>query len=228
MAARIRPFAGTSPASYPAVIGCDEVGRGALCGPVIVAAVWFDPCAVPIDVWASLDDSKRLSARQRERLHGLLATSARVAVAAGSVTRIDRYGIRASTLDAMRRAIERLAIEAPAWIDGVDVPAGLCVPATAVVRGETVVPQIAAASIVAKVFRDRMIARLGVRYPAYNWQKNAGYGTAEHVRALIAQGPSPHHRHSFEPVARSASRDAAALDVEPGSGARFLRSPAAH
>lgn len=201
-----RPFDPLRAKEYPAVIGCDEVGRGALCGPVIVAAVWFDPSAIPAELLAGLDDSKRLTRRQRERLSDLIMASSEAALAAGSVARIDRYGVRVATLDAMCRAVERLGVEAPVHFDGVDVPDGLRARAIALVRGESTTPQIAAASVVAKVFRDRLIARLAARHAHYGWQKNAGYGTAEHLAALADHGPTPHHRRSFRPVAQSATR----------------------
>lgn len=207
MSARVRPFAGIDPARFPAVIGCDEVGRGALCGPVVVAAVWFDPVAIPVELLAQLDDSKRLTARQRDRLSTLITACSRVAVAANSVTRIDRHGIRAMTLDAMRKAVERLQIDAPVHVDGVDVPDGLEPRAIATVRGEQITPQIAAASVVAKTFRDRLISRLATRYAHYGWHNNAGYGTAEHLAALASHGATPHHRRSFGPVARHALKN---------------------
>jgi ribonuclease HII len=196
----VRPFDPGLAAAYPAVVGCDEVGRGALCGPVVVAAVWFDPRAVPPELLGELDDSKKLSPKQRERVLGLVTASARVAVAASSATRIDQRGIRTMTLDAMRRAVARLGLEAPVRVDGLDVPPGLAVEAAPVVRGESTVPQIAAASVVAKVCRDRLMARLATRHPHYRWDKNAGYGTAEHLAALRRYGPTPHHRRSFGPV----------------------------
>ena len=196
----MRPFDPNLAATYPAVIGCDEVGRGALCGPVVVAAVWFDPCGVRPELLGALDDSKRLTAKQRERVCDLIMASARVGLAAGSAACIDRDGIREATLGAMRRAIERLGVQAAARIDGVDIPPGLPVDAVSVVRGESVVPQIAAASVVAKVCRDRLMTHLGARYPPFRWDSNAGYGTAQHLAALRQYGPSPHHRRSFAPV----------------------------
>jgi ribonuclease HII len=196
----VRPFDPGLAAAYPAVVGCDEVGRGALCGPVVVAAVWFDPRAVQPELLGELDDSKKLSPKQRERVLGLVTASARVAVAASSATRIDQRGIRTMTLDAMRRAVARLGLETPVRVDGLDVPPGLAVEAAPVVRGESTVPQIAAASVVAKVCRDRLMARLATRHPHYRWDKNAGYGTAEHLAALRRYGPTPHHRRSFGPV----------------------------
>lgn len=191
-------------ADYPAVIGCDEVGRGALSGPVVVAAVWFDPRAIPPELLGGLDDSKRLVARRREELTEMImaCAGAKVALAASAACRIDREGIRLATLDAMRRAVERLRLEAPIVIDGVDVPPGLALPASSVVRGDSTVPQIAAASIVAKTCRDRLMGRLAQRHPAYGWTSNVGYGTPEHLAALDMKGPTRHHRQSFAPVSQ--------------------------
>jgi ribonuclease HII len=199
--ARRRPFDPARASSYPAVVGCDEVGRGAFCGPVVVAAVWFDPIAAPPELLAALDDSKRLSARERTRVCAMVTAYAHVALAAASAARIDRDGVRLATLDAMRRAVERLGVGAPVRVDGVDAPPGLPGDVAAVVRGETIVPQIAAASVVAKVRRDALMARLGARHPVYRWEVNAGYGTAQHRAALGRFGPTPHHRRSFRPVA---------------------------
>lgn len=196
----MRPFDSTLAATYPSLIGCDEVGRGALCGPVVAAAVWFDPRDIPTELLGSLDDSKKLSSMERERLFVSLTTCARFAVAASSAACIDQRGIRVMTLDAMRRAIHRLGIHTIAKIDGVDVPPGLRLEASAVVRGDSIVPQIAAASIVAKVCRDRLMARLAARHPHFSWDRNAGYGTAQHLEALRLRGPTRHHRHSFAPI----------------------------
>jgi ribonuclease HII len=198
--ARTLPFDPSLAASFPVVTGCDEVGRGALCGPVVVAAVWFDPSAIPARLLAELDDSKRLPAKKRERLAAELRCVACVAVAASSAQRIDIRGIRTMTLDAMRRAVLRLNIIAPVYVDGVDIPPGIPLPCTAIVKGDATVPQIAAASILAKVLRDKLLAQLAVLYPAYGWERNAGYGTPQHMAALAQYGPTPHHRRSFAPV----------------------------
>ncbi|MCJ2019193.1 ribonuclease HII [Methylobacterium sp. E-065] len=190
-----RPFDPSRAAAYPVAIGCDEVGRGALCGPVVVAAVWFDPAALAPDLLAALDDSKRLLEPERERLAPLIRAHARVAVSAGSRALIDRINIRAATLDAMARAVGRLGIAAPVLVDGRDALPGL--PSRAVVGGDQLVPQIAAASIVAKVFRDTLMRRLALRHPGYGWERNVGYGTAIHRAGLTSLGRSPHHRLSF-------------------------------
>jgi ribonuclease HII len=204
---RSRPFDPALASGYPAVIGCDEVGRGALCGPVVVAAVWFDPKLAPAELLANLDDSKRLTLRQREKLSAVIMACARIAISARSSTRIDRYGIRTMTLDAMNRAIGRLGLDAKVCVDGLDVPPELQRNAIAVVRGDSQVPQIAAASVVAKVFRDRLMAHLAIRYPHYGWEKNAGYGTAQHLAALRQHGATPHHRRSFAPISEMAIPD---------------------
>lgn len=191
------PFDPAEAARYPTVIGCDEVGRGALCGPVLVAAVWFDPAAIPATLLARLDDSKRLDRATRESLAPLIRASARVALAAGSRALVDRINVRAATLDAMRRAVARLGLDATVLVDGRDAIPGLSQSCRAVVGGDRLVPQIAAASIVAKTVRDRIMRILALRHPAYAWERNVGYGTAAHLSALALAGRSPHHRISF-------------------------------
>jgi len=180
------------------VAGVDEVGRGPWAGPVMAAAVVLDPTR-PI---AGLDDSKRLSPARREALSTIILERAlSVGVGAASVAEIDALNILRATFVAMARA---LAVLAPrpvhALIDGNRLPP-LSLPATAVVGGDRRSASIAAASIVAKVARDRLMARLGRRYPAYRWGRNAGYGTAEHRAALDEYGVTPHHRRSFAPIA---------------------------
>ena len=189
------PFDPRRAASYPAVIGCDEVGRGALSGPVVVAAVWFDPAALPPDLLAALDDSKRLPEPVRNRLAPLIRRHGRVALAAGSPALIDRINIRAATLDAMARAVRKLGLDAPVHVDGRDALPGFA--GEAVVGGERRVPQIAAASIVAKVMRDAFMRRLARANPGYGWERNVGYGTALHRAGLATLGRTPHHRVSF-------------------------------
>lgn len=193
------------------MIGCDEVGTGALCGPVVAAAVWFDPRGIPAAVFARLDDSKQLTRRKREWLAEAIREAAVVCVATSSAEQIDRVGIRPATLAAMRRAIVGLKVEAPVKVDGLVVPARVTMPCEAVVRGDATVPQIAAASIVAKVFRDAVMARLAKRFPEYGWERNVGYGTAEHLRAIERCGPTKFHRRSYAPCAQASllfARDA--------------------
>jgi ribonuclease HII len=203
----MRPFDPARAGCYPALIGCDEVGRGALSGPVLVAAVWFEPAALPADLLARLDDSKRLDRAEREALAPAIRAHARTALAAGSRALIDRINVRAATLDAMRRAVAALGIDAPVRVDGRDAIPGLVLPCEAVVGGDRRVPQIAAASIVAKVARDGLMRVLARRHPAYAWERNVGYGTAAHTAALVAHGPSPHHRTSFRGRRASQERE---------------------
>ena len=189
------PFDPDLAARYPIVIGCDEVGRGALSGPVVVAAVWFDPAALPPDLLSALDDSKKLPEPVRNRLAPLIRRHGRVALAAGSPALIDRINIRAATLDAMARAVTKLGIDAPVYVDGRDALPGFA--GKALVGGERLVPQIAAASIVAKVMRDAFMRRLARTHPGYGWERNVGYGTALHRAGLATLGRSAHHRMSF-------------------------------
>ncbi|MCJ2027589.1 ribonuclease HII [Methylobacterium sp. J-067] len=189
------PFDPDLAARYPIVIGCDEVGRGALSGPVVVAAVWFEPASLPRDLLAALDDSKKLPEPARNRLAPLIRRHGRVALAAGSPALIDRINIRAATLDAMARAVTKLGIDAPVYVDGRDALPGFA--GKALVGGERLVPQIAAASIVAKVMRDAFMRRLARAHPGYGWERNVGYGTALHRAGLATLGRSAHHRMSF-------------------------------
>ena len=202
----MKPFHPSKAAEYPALIGCDEVGRGCLVAAVVVAAVWFDPQQIPPTLLAALDDSKRLSEKVRVRLTAEIMQHCHVAIAASSPRMIDRVNIRMATLDAMRRAINKLVLADPtrvARIDGVDVPEGLLCDGLSVIKGDQLVPQIAAASIVAKTVRDDLMVRLGKRYPGYGWENNAGYGAKIHMDALENQGATPHHRFSFAPVAKT-------------------------
>ncbi len=179
------------------VAGIDEAGRGPWAGPVVAAAVILG-AAVP----AGVTDSKRLSRGQREALFAALRASACIGVGVASVAEIDRLNILAATLVAMRRAVDDLDVApAHALVDGNRAPELGC-PATTVVGGDARSLSIAAASIVAKVTRDRIMARLARRYPGFGWERNAGYGTPEHRAALMRLGVTPHHRRSFAPVAR--------------------------
>lgn len=194
------PFDPTAAGEYPILIGCDEVGTGALCGPVVAAAVWFDPRAIPEALFANLDDSKQLTRKKREWLAEAIREVAMVCVAASSAEQIDRVGIRPATLSAMRRAILGLRVDAPVKVDGLVVPKRVPMHCVAVVKGDATVPQIAAASIVAKVFRDAVMTRLARRFPEYRWERNVGYGTAEHLSAIERCGPTKFHRRSYAPL----------------------------
>ena len=177
--------------------GIDEVGRGPLAGPVVAAAVILDPRKVP----AGLDDSKKLSAARREELFSIIAeTALAIGIASVTAAEIDAINIRQATLLAMRRAVSALPL-APGLVlvDGNDPPTLPC-PCEAIIGGDALISSIAAASILAKVTRDRMMARLGQHYPAYGFAGHAGYGTAKHRAALREHGPCPEHRYSFAPV----------------------------
>jgi ribonuclease HII len=179
------------------VAGVDEAGRGPLAGPVAAAAVILDPDRLP----RGLNDSKLLTADERERLfEAIMARALAVAVGFSSVAEIDAVNIRQATFRAMRRALSALAA-APAYvlIDGVDLAPALCCPGETVVRGDGAVLSIAAASIVAKVARDRLMRRLCAVHPAYGFSRHMGYATAVHLAAIEAHGPCPYHRLSFRP-----------------------------
>lgn len=178
------------------VAGVDEVGRGPWAGPVVACAVVLDPARVPV----GLDDSKRLSAAQRERLFEEICASADVSLAFAPPLRIDGHNIRQATLWALARAVAGLPC-APrlVLVDGNDLPPVPCAART-IIGGDGLVASIAAASIVAKVTRDRMMARLCKRYPAYGFSGHVGYGTPQHRKAIAAHGPCPEHRYSFAPV----------------------------
>jgi ribonuclease HII len=185
------------------VAGVDEVGRGPLAGPVVAAAVVF-PTGVPRKLAVLLDDSKKLTAQQRGVAFDALRASGRaeIAVAAASVTEIDRLNILRAALLAMCRAVARLPAPPDfALVDG-NVPPGLACPVRCVVGGDARCLSIAAASIVAKVVRDRAMARLAVRWPGYGWETNAGYATEFHRAALLRLGPTHHHRPAFASVAQ--------------------------
>ena len=179
------------------VAGTDEAGRGPLAGPVVAAAVVLDPDNIP----PGLHDSKQLSAAKREALFTLILERAFVSVASSSARRIDAIDIRKASLDAMRRAVAGLEM-APKLVltDGRDVPPGLACEGRAVVKGDARSLSIAAASIVAKVTRDRMMARAETTFPGYGFAVHAGYATQVHRDAIKEIGPCRLHRMSFRPL----------------------------
>ena len=182
------------------VAGVDEVGRGPLAGPVVAAAVIL---RVPVE---GLADSKTLTAARREALAEELRASAMIALGAASVAEIDRLNILWASLLAMRRAVLRLALRPElVLVDGDRVPEPLPCAARAVVGGDGTEPAIAAASIVAKVARDRCMRRLALRHAGYGWESNVGYGTAIHLDGLARLGATRHHRRSFRPVREAAT-----------------------
>lgn len=180
------------------ICGVDEVGRGPLAGPVVAAAVLPDPRR-PID---GLADSKVLTAGRREALAREIHACWIVALGAASLAEIEHRNILHASMLAMRRAVDRLPLRPRhVLVDGNRLPPGLPCPATAIVRGDALAPAISAAAIVAKVARDLLMHRLGLRYPGYGWERNAGYGTRLHCDALARLGITPHHRKGFAPVA---------------------------
>ncbi len=179
---------------YTAVCGVDEAGRGPLCGPVAAAA-----CILPTGlVIEGLDDSKKLTPQKRDKLYDVIVKNAvAYCVALGSVEEINETDILSTTLHTMRRAIEGLAVKADyALIDG-NITRGFTLPARAVVHGDATSPSIAAASILAKVTRDRICLELDAAYPQYGIAKHKGYGTKEHMEALRKYGPCPIYRTKF-------------------------------
>jgi ribonuclease HII len=178
------------------VAGCDEVGRGPLAGPVVAAAVILDPKRIP----RGLDDSKKLTAMQREKLYARICATAEVGVAFGSRARIDRDNIRQASLWALARAVAALPVRPRlVFVDGRDKIDAGC-DCEAVISGDALVLSIAAASIVAKVVRDRLMVQVGAAHPGYGFERHMGYSVPEHFRALTALGPTIHHRRGFAPV----------------------------
>jgi ribonuclease HII len=187
-----RAFAGV-------VAGIDEVGRGPLAGPVVAAAVIL-PRTLPRHLLAEMDDSKKVAAADRARLDGDIRACAIVGIGEASVAEIDAINILRAAFLAMRRAVTALSVQPDlALVDGNRHP-GLDIPCQLVIGGDGIHLSIAAASICAKVVRDRMMLTLAEHHPEYGWSTNVGYATAEHRKALKRFGPTPHHRVSFAPV----------------------------
>ncbi len=184
-----------------AIAGVDEVGRGALFGPVVAAAVMLPPKAIAPLTQAGVTDSKRLTARQRSYLYGqvqIQALDCRIGIA--SAREIDRLNILQASLLAMKRAILKLQVQPTlCLVDGNQRIPRLSIPQRTVIKGDQTELAIAAASIVAKVWRDQLIIRLDRTYPGYDLASNKGYGSLMHRQALQSLGPSPQHRLSFAP-----------------------------
>ena len=195
-----RPDFSLEDAAVGHVAGVDEAGRGPWAGPVIAAAVAFGAGGPPPYLRAMITDSKLLKAERRAALQPAILACAEAAVGLASVAEIDSMNILQATLLAMRRAVVRLAhLPDLALVDGNRAPCLPC-PVRTVVGGDRLSLSIAAASIVAKVARDRLMARLAFDHPGYGWERNAGYGTAEHRAGLARLGPCVHHRRSFRPI----------------------------
>ncbi len=186
------------------ICGVDEVGRGPLAGPVLAAAVIIPQQGFPDHLAQKINDSKKLSERQREALYPLLTQHCVYAVAEATVREIDTINILNAALLAMSRAVRLLdPVPHHVLVDGNKIPRDLPCPATCVIKGDGTSLSIAAASIIAKVTRDRIMKALAQVHLDYGWERNAGYGTAAHMKALQELGPTLWHRRSFGPVAQT-------------------------
>lgn len=182
------------------VAGVDEAGRGALAGPVVAAAVILDPLRLPQELKGSIRDSKQVPPRRREEIAERLPACAEIATGEASAAEVDKLGVVAATLKAMTTAVAGLERPPQAvLIDGMVTPSLSC-ESRAIVKGDRLSLSIAAASIIAKVTRDRIMSELASQFPVYGWEHNFGYGTVAHLSALIRYGPTPHHRRTFAPV----------------------------
>ena len=184
------------------VAGIDESGRGPWAGPVFAAAVILDIRRLSPMLCDGINDSKQLSAGRRLKMFTALAPHARIGIGQASVEEIDTINILQATMLAMARAVENLGVCPDHVIVDGNHPPRLPCPVRCVVKGDTLSLSVAAASIVAKVSRDRMMTELAQAFPGYGWDHNFGYGTAEHQAALEAIGATHHHRRSFAPVLR--------------------------
>jgi ribonuclease HII len=191
---------------YTRIAGVDEAGRGPWAGPVVAAAVIFDFNELPNSLRKGLDDSKKLSSIKRNALFDVILENADVGVGQASVDEIDDINILQATFLAMGRALDDLE-RAPdfALIDGNKIPPIKCA-AEAIVKGDGRSFSIAAASIIAKVTRDRIMMGLSLRHPGYGWERNMGYGTKAHIKGLEALGVTEHHRKSYKPIINILSR----------------------
>lgn len=195
------------------VCGIDEAGRGPLAGPVVAAAVVIDRACFGEELSARLDDSKLLSRELREACYRALIGCARIGIGAASVREIDRINILRASLLAMSRAVAALGLRPDiALVDGNIAPALPC-PAKTVVGGDGLSFSIAAASVIAKVTRDRIMQALARRHPGYAWDTNVGYSTRAHFAAIAAFGVTLHHRRSFAPVRLAV--EGAPVNLEP-------------
>jgi ribonuclease HII len=193
------------------IAGCDEAGRGPLAGPVVAAAVILDPARIP----RGLNDSKKLDAEAREALYEKIVATAQVSIAFGSIERIDRDNILRASLWALARAVKALPVRPKmVFVDGnMKIDCGC--DCEAVISGDALVLSVAAASIVAKVTRDRLMGRIGLAYPGYGFERHMGYSVPEHCAALKRLGPTPHHRKFFAPVAAKFAAMQAEVGMAP-------------
>ena len=186
--------------SLKPVAGFDEAGRGPWAGPVVASAVILPRDAMPVSLLTKLDDSKKVRKTARETLFAELRAVAEIGIGIASPAEIDEFNILQASMLAMQRAAEELNIKpASALVDGNHAP-DIPYAVKTIVKGDGRSLSIAAASIVAKVTRDRIMADLSKKYPGYGWESNAGYGTKEHYNALLQLGVTPEHRQSFTPI----------------------------
>jgi len=183
-------------AGHSIIAGVDEVGRGPWAGPVTACAVILAPDNIP----NGLNDSKKLTTKRREDLFDQIMDTAQVSCIHVSVEEIDRINILQATFRAMERAVAGLPKPDHILIDGNKIPPNLPSPASAIIKGDGKSVSIAAASIIAKVTRDRLMLDLSNLHPGYGWETNAGYGTKMHQSGLLNHGVTPHHRRSFKPI----------------------------
>ena len=188
------------------VAGVDEAGRGPWAGPVVAGAVILPAEKISTPLRSGLDDSKKLSTAKREQLFNLLPSCAVIGIGFADVDEIDDLNILQASFLAMERALKKLAQKPDyALVDGNKLPNLPC-PGECVIKGDSRSLSIAAASVVAKVTRDQIMTHLGELYPGYGWERNAGYGTAEHKSALERLGVTKHHRKSYAPIIKILSQ----------------------
>ncbi len=188
------------------VVGIDEAGRGPWAGPVVAGAVVIKNKQLAEDLVKNLDDSKKITASKREKLYERLFEEERagrlyIGIGEALAQEIDELNILQATFLAMTRAVEKLPFcPKMALIDGNRIPKNFPCPSKCIIKGDALSLSISAASIVAKVYRDRLMKELAVKYPGYGFEKNAGYGTAAHIEGLKKQGVTPEHRRSYKPI----------------------------
>lgn len=189
-----------------AVCGVDEAGRGPWVGPVVAGAVMFLNREINPEILHNIDDSKKLTAKKRERLYELLLQEAQkgnltYGIGEASAAEIDSLNILQATFTAMRRAVQKLNPQPEhALIDGNRLPASFDCATSCHISGDAKSYSIAAASVLAKVYRDNLMKELAVKYPGYGFEKNAGYGTKDHIEGLKKYGVTPEHRKSYKPI----------------------------
>ena len=189
------------------VIGVDEVGRGSWSGPVVAAALWIDPNKLNL-ISSKLDDSKKITLKTRNEVYKTLMSSTIFKIAHSKSSIIDKIGILKATWLAMEKAINFLCVEAPFEVKTILIDGNLKPKFTSlnslnietIKYGDAISPSIAAASVAAKIYRDKEMLKLDIKNPGYSWNKNKGYGTIAHRKALLKLGPTQHHRMTFNPM----------------------------